>query len=109
MKISVVIPTKDEQDAVATIIEESRKALGGVEHEIVVVDASSDNTPTEAVRAGARVVRQIGRGGVGEALVQGFYWTRGEHIVFFDGDGTYDPQDMRKVLKPLLAGENRIS
>jgi len=105
MKISVVIPTKDEQDAVATIIEESRKALGGVEHEIVVVDASSDNTPTEAVRAGARVVRQIGRGGVGEALVQGFYWTKGEYVVFFDGDGTYDPQDIHKVLEPLLSGE----
>jgi len=105
MKISVVIPTKDEQDAIATIIEESKKALEGIEHEIVVVDASNDNTPTEAVRAGARVVRQIGQGGVGEALVQGFYWIRGEHVVFFDGDGTYDPQDMRKVLEPLLAGE----
>ncbi len=105
MKISVVIPTKDEQDAVASIIEESRKALEGVEHEIVVVDASNDNTPTEAVRAGARVVRQIGRGGVGEALVQGFYWTKGEYVVFFDGDGTYDPQDIHKVLEPLLSGE----
>lgn len=104
-KISVVIPTKDEQDAIATIIEGSKQALEGVDHEIIVVDASTDDTATEAVRAGAKIVKQIGQGGVGEALVQGFYWSRGEHIVFFDGDGTYDPRDIHKVVEPLLDDE----
>lgn len=104
-KISVVIPTKDEQDSIATIIEDSRKALEGIDHEIIVVDASKDNTPTEAVRSGAKLVRQIGQGGVGQALIQGFYWARGEHIVFFDGDGTYDPQDIHRVVEPLLDNE----
>jgi glycosyltransferase involved in cell wall biosynthesis len=104
-QISVVIPTKNEQGSIAAVIEESRKALDGLDHEIVVVDASTDNTPLEAVRAGAKVVKQIGSGGVGEALIQGFYWCRGHYVVFFDGDGTYVPLEVHKVIEPLLKGE----
>jgi glycosyltransferase involved in cell wall biosynthesis len=105
MKISVVIPTKNEQGSVAGVIQASRTALEGLDHEIIVVDASSDNTPTEAIKAGAKLVKQIGGGGVGEALIQGFYWARGQYIVFFDGDGTYDPMDIHKVIEPLLNEE----
>lgn len=103
--VSVVIPTKDEQDSIAAVIRGFKDALEGISHEIVVVDRSSDNTPVEAVRAGAKLVRQIGHGGVGDALVQGFYWAKGEYIVFVDGDSTYDPQDIHNILRPLMRGE----
>jgi glycosyltransferase involved in cell wall biosynthesis len=102
VKVSAIIPTKNEESSVAAVVQETKEALEGVEHEIIIVDASSDRTPLEAVRAGAKVVKQIGSGGVGEALIQGFYWARGEYIVFFDGDGTYDPKDIHKVIEPLL-------
>lgn len=59
-KISVVIPTKNEQGSIASVIEESRKSLNGIDHEIIVIDASTDNTPTEAIKAGAKLVKQIG-------------------------------------------------
>lgn len=104
-KISVIIPTRDEQEGIAKVIQETRVALGAIEHEIIVVDASHDDTPTFAVRAGARLVKQVGNGGVGEALIQGFYWARGEYIVFFDGDWTYDPNDVLVLIQPLLSDE----
>jgi glycosyltransferase involved in cell wall biosynthesis len=104
-KVSAIIPTKNEEGSVAAVIQQTKEALEGIEHEIVIVDASSDRTPIEAVQAGAKVVKQIGSGGVGEALIQGFYWARGEYIVFFDGDGTYDPKDIHKVIEPLLSDE----
>jgi glycosyltransferase involved in cell wall biosynthesis len=103
--ISVVIPTKDEEDAIAAIVADCKKSLEGVDHEVIVVDASTDNTPTQAIRAGAKLVKQIGQGGVGQALTQGFYWARGEYIAFFDGDGTYDPKDLHRIVEPLLSGE----
>lgn len=101
----MIIPTKNEQGSVAAVIQESNKALEGIEHEIVVVDASTDNTPVEAIRSGAKLVKQIGSGGVGEALIQAFYWARGEYVIFFDGDWTYDPNDIHKMIEPLLNGE----
>lgn len=104
-KVSVIIPTKNEEGSIANVIQETKEALEGIDHEIVIVDASSDKTSLEAIRAGAKVVKQIGNGGVGEGLIQGFYWVRGEYVVFFDGDGTYDPKDIHKVIEPLLNDE----
>jgi glycosyltransferase involved in cell wall biosynthesis len=101
----VIIPTKDEEGSITAVIQETNEALEGIDHEIIIVDASSDKTPLEAVRAGAKVVKQIGSGGVGEGLVQGFYWARGEYVVFFDGDGTYVPKDIHRVIEPLLGDE----
>ncbi len=101
-KVSVIIPTKDEEGSIGAVIQETNEALEGIDHEIIVVDASRDKTPIEAVRAGAKLVKQIGTGGVGEGLIQGFYWARGEYVVFFDGDGTYVPKDVHKVIEPLL-------
>lgn len=107
-KVSVVIPTKNEEGTIRSVIEKTKEVLEGVEYEIIVVDASSDNTPSEAIRAGAKLVKQIGSEGVGEALIQAFYWVKGENVVFFDGDGTYDPGDLRKVMEPLLKGEAEL-
>jgi len=104
-KISVVLPTKNEQDAIGNVIRDCRKALLGIDHEIIVVDASQDNTPVEAAQVGARVVKQKGNGGLGDALTQGFSLASGEHIVFLDGDGTYDPADIQKLAEPLLKNE----
>lgn len=104
-KISVIIPTKNEEESIREVIEKSKEVLQGADYEIIVVDASTDKTPAEAIRTGAKVVKQIGNGGVGEALTQAFYWARGEYVIFFDGDGTYAPKDMQQVMEPLLSGE----
>jgi glycosyltransferase involved in cell wall biosynthesis len=104
-RVSVVIPTKNEEGAIGQVIQDVRKVLNGTDSEIVVVDDSSDNTPTEAVRAGAKLVKQVGRGGFGEAIMQGVYWSKGEYVIFMDGDSTYDPADIPKLLEPLIKDE----
>ena len=104
-KISVIIPTKNEEGAIGQVIREVKTVLNGAESEVVVVDASSDNTPAEVVRAGAKLVRQVGRGGFGEAIMQGVYWSKGDYIVLMDGDGTYDAADIPKLLEPLMKDE----
>lgn len=101
----MVIPTKDEEGSIGAIIQECKTVLEGIDYEIIIVDQSTDSTPVEAVRAGAKLIKQIGAGGVGEAIIQGFYWARGEYVVFFDGDWTYDPKDIPKVIEPLLNNE----
>ena len=104
-KVSVVIPTKNEEGAIGQVIKEVKTVLNGAESEVVVVDASNDNTPTEAIRAGAKLVKQVGKGGFGEAVMQGVYWSKGDYIVLMDGDGTYDAADIPKLLEPLMKDE----
>lgn len=104
-RISVIIPTKNEEESIRAVIDKSKEVLQGSDYEIIVVDASTDKTPVEAIRTGAKLIKQIGNGGVGEALIQAFYWTKGDYIIFFDGDGTYDPKDMHKLIEPLMNNE----
>ena len=101
-RISVIIPTKNEEKSIRGVIEQTEAALEGVDHQIIVVDASTDETPTLAIRAGAELIKQVGNGGVGEALIQAFYWVKGDFVIFFDADGTYDPKDIHKLMEPLF-------
>jgi glycosyltransferase involved in cell wall biosynthesis len=105
MLVSVIIPTRNEREAISQVIESTRQALEGYSHEIIVVDNSSDETPELAAEAGAQVVRQTRRGGVGAGLWEGFFHARGEVVVTMDGDGSYDPADIPRVIKPILTGE----
>jgi dolichol-phosphate hexosyltransferase len=101
-RISVIIPTKNEEESIRGVIERTKAALEGVDHQIIVVDASTDKTPTEAIGAGAELIKQVGNGGVGEALIQAFYWAKGDFVIFFDGDATYDPKDIHQLMEPLF-------
>ena len=73
---------------------------------IVVVDnGSTDGTGEIARRAGARVVREERRG-YGHACLAGVLAAReAEVIVLLDGDASDDPEDLPRVLEPLLGGE----
>jgi glycosyltransferase involved in cell wall biosynthesis len=42
--------------------------------------------------------------GVGAGLWEGFSHARGEIVVRIDGDGSYDPADIPRVIKPIMAG-----
>ena len=98
VRVSIVIPTKNEELTIESVVGGCAKVLHGIKHEIVVVDASSDSTPERAVRRGATLIKQVGHGGLGEALLQGFNSSRGQCIVFLDGDGTYDPRTYLEFL-----------
>ena len=76
--------------------------------EIIVVDnGSTDGTGEAARNAGARVVRE-GRRGYGYACLAGVLAADAEVIVLLDGDAADDPDDLSRVLEPLLEGEAEL-
>ena len=104
-EITVVLPTMDEEEAISIMLPRIKDVLDkvGVPYEILVVDKSSDRTPEIASSLGARVIRQEGKG-YGDAYLTGFKHARGKFIVMMDPDGSYDPEDIPKLLQPLLKG-----
>lgn len=103
MRITVVIPALNEEDAIGVVVREVPRDLVS---EIVVVDNSStDRTADVARGAGARVIREPMRG-YGAACLAGAQSAHDADIlVFLDGDRSDDPSEMSAVLQPILDGE----
>ena len=100
MKISVVIPTLNEEEAIGEVV-------GAVPadrvHEIIVVDnGSTDNTRKNATIAGARVVLESRRG-YGAACLAGANAAAADIIVFLDGDRSDDPAQLEIIAGPVIA------
>ncbi len=100
-KISIVIPTLDEEDTIAEIIE-GCKPYGD---EILVVDGHSrDRTREVAENLGVKVILD-NKKGKGEALRHVVNFVNGNIIVFIDADGSHDPKDIPKLVEPIIKDE----
>lgn len=100
-KISIVIPTKNEEYLIEHIISSVRK----YGDEILVVDGhSNDKTREIAEKIGARVVLDNGKG-KGDGLRVSIKEARGDIILFIDADGSHIPEDIPLLIKPLLDDE----
>lgn len=102
MKVSVVIPTINEEKSIGKVIDSIPKTD---EIEIIVVDSdSTDRTKEIAASKGARVINEPRRG-YGRAYKTGFREAKGDIIVTMDGDCTYPAEEVPKLVE-LLEKEN---
>ena len=101
LRVTVVIPTKDEEGLIGEIVDEVRPYAD----EMLVVDGHSrDRTRDIAMEHGARVILDGGRG-KGDALRLAIREATTEIVVFIDADGSHDPRDIPRLVAPIHAGE----
>jgi glycosyltransferase involved in cell wall biosynthesis len=100
--VTVVIPTFNEAESVATVVAELPR---NVVSRIIVADGGSDDgTPDLARAAGAEVVA-VGCG-YGLACLAGAQAANaGDVIVFMDGDGADDPGSIAAIIAPIERGD----
>jgi glycosyltransferase involved in cell wall biosynthesis len=98
-KYSVIIATKNEEESIAKVICSFPDAVKK-QSEIIVVDSSTDHTPIIAESLGVKVIRERGKG-KGRAMKTGVKASRGDIIIFMDGDGTDPPSFIPQMLKKL--------
>jgi glycosyltransferase involved in cell wall biosynthesis len=108
MKISVIIPTMNEP-AIADVLHDVLDALQQHSVEVIVVDKSKDDTAMRAAELGATVIHQTGTG-YGDAYITGFQHISEdtETVVILDGDYTYDPYDIPKLLQAINNGADFV-
>ena len=107
MKISVVLPAKNESAAIGQTISSIRIIYPDAEV-IVVNDSSTDNTKQVAEEAGAKVVTHPYSKGNGAAIKTGARNATGDIIVFMDADGQHDPNDIPKLLEKINQGYDLV-
>ena len=97
--LSIIIPTLNEEEGIAKTIcsipEKIRK-----ESEILVVDVSTDKTPIIARKLGVKVIKPQKKG-KGWQMRYGVKKSKGDVLVFMDGDGTDPGEYIPKLLAKL--------
>jgi hypothetical protein len=106
MRVSVVVPTHNEREAIGRVLRDIPTALAP---EVIVVDSdSTDGTPEIAAALGARVVREPRRG-YGRACLTGIEAASApDVVVFLDGDYSDRPAELPDVLAPIQEGRADI-
>lgn len=103
MPAAVVVPTYNEAENVAALVEGVRRHLPDA-RVLVVDDASPDGTADVAARAGADVLRRVGPRGLGPAYRDGFARALADGfdpILQMDADLSHDPADLPRLVDAL--------
>ena len=107
MRKAAIVPAYNEADAIAGVVSELLEAHPDFEV-VVVDDGSTDGTASAARCAGAEVLELPFNLGIGGAVQTGIEWARRrgcDLAVQVDGDGQHDPQEIAKIIAPILEGE----
>jgi len=101
--IKVIIPAYNEADSIAHVIKDIPDIVDEV---IVVNNNSTDNTEINAKNAGAKVLSELQKG-YGYACLKGMAYiseqeTKPDIVVFLDGDYSDYPEELTKVVNPII-------
>jgi len=100
-KVSIIIPTKNEEDNIRDIIQKCSK----YSDDIIVIDGhSKDETVRIAKEMNASVFLDDKKG-KGAAMRLGIEKSEKDVIVFIDADGSHDPEDIASMVTPIIEGK----
>ena len=109
--VSVIIPAFNEEKNIDDVLTRLYKAAesNSLPYEIIVVDdGSTDKTKVLACRPEVIVLGNETNQGKGFALQRGFQHAQGDIIVTMDSDGSHDPEDIERLIVPLLNGADVV-
>jgi glycosyltransferase involved in cell wall biosynthesis len=97
---ALVLPCRDEAPALPAILAAVPAGLA-----VIVVDNGSTDGTADVARAhGARVVVEP-RPGYGAAVHAGIEAAEEEYVAVMDGDGSFDPHEIGRLLEAVMDGE----
>jgi glycosyltransferase involved in cell wall biosynthesis len=107
-KTVAAIPCYNEAEFIKDVV---KKVSEYVDTVIVIDDGSTDDTAKVAQAVGAEVIRHETNKGYGQSIQSCFDAARQCHanvLITLDGDGQHDPQEIQRVLTPIINGEADI-
>lgn len=115
MKLSILIPVFNEEKTIVQVLEKVNKLeIKNVTKQIIVVnDGSIDQTRNKIEcfvkkHPEIKFISHSRNLGKGAAVITGIKNTIGDYIIIQDADLEYNPEDMVKLIKPILEGKAKV-
>jgi glycosyltransferase involved in cell wall biosynthesis len=107
VRVSVIIPTHNEVQAIGRVLADLPSALVT---EVIVVDSNSTDGTSDLARSMGAEVIQESRRGYGRACLTGLANTKNpDVVVFLDGDYSDRPSELPILLGPIIEGRADIT
>lgn len=106
-ELAVVVPTLDERDNVALLIERLNAVLAGISWEVIFVDDDSADGTADLVRdiagrqSNIRCLQRLGRRGLSSACIEGILASAAPYIAVMDADLQHDEALLPKMLATI--------
>lgn len=116
LDVSILVPAKDEAGNLALFMEQTAAAFFGspITFEVIVVDDGSGDESWQLLLTlqkrynFLRLARHRRSRGIADALRTGYLEARGRVLVFYPADLQYKPEDIPRLVAPVLLGESDI-
>ena len=113
-ELSVIVPTFNERDNVAEVVQRLEASLSGNAWEVIFVDDDSPDGTAARVREIAwrnprvRCLQRIGRRGLSSACVEGMLASSAPYLAVMDADCQHDESVLPRMLDILKEGDADI-
>jgi dolichol-phosphate mannosyltransferase len=107
--VTVLVPALNEEETIAEVVERLLSLPLCVE--VIVIDDGSTDRTTEILMAykdRIRILRNEERSGKGSAIRQALPFATGRATVIQDADLEYFPEEIPRVVAPILGGEANV-
>jgi len=102
-KITIIIPAKNEEHTIGKVLDKILLSFGA-DNVVVIVDEAADRTVEIAKQKNVKAMVS-GRKGKGSAIKFAIDKIICDILVFIDADGSHEPEDIPKLIQPILDDE----
>ena len=109
-ELAVIVPTFNEHDNVAPLVERLEAVLAGIDWELIFVDDNSPDGTADAAwdlarhHDNVRCIKRLGRRGLSSACAEGILSTNAPFVAVMDGDLQHDESILPAMLAKVRAG-----
>src|SRR2546423_1574095 len=117
MKLSIIIPVFNEEKSVISVLKKVKDlTIPEVTKEIVIVDDGSTDKTAFAINQylsnskhnNIIFIQHKKNQGKGAAVITGIKNATGDYIVIQDADSEYNPQDISKLVEPIINQQEKV-